>query len=945
MIEVIKAKQNNLKNISIKIKKNTFTVICGPSGSGKSSLAFDTLYAEGQRLYIDSLPNYTKQFFKKALKPKVENILNIPPTIALEQKNTVQNSRSSVASLSGVSANLQSLFARLGTAYCPTHKEALTAYSADLACSFVINHLDKNMGVYVLIPLLEEVKNIAQLKLALTTDALTRLCQLSKDKKQIVSSFKVEQLTKKQSKNLYIVMDRVSLNEDPKQLKSRLRDSIQSAYHYFIKYNPSSIFSQCLIFNNNSEKKGSKKSAFKALKLTENLTCSQCDYQMSQIQTHFFNPQSAIGACPSCSGFGHTLEIDEKKIIPNSQLSIYEGAIAPLNMPSAVKDFRKLKKFCEEENIDLHTNWKDLKVFERKLIWDGSKKFFGIKGLFKYLETKKYKMHVRIFLSRYKSPCLCNTCHGGALKTDYLNIFIQKHSISDILNLRVEEALQFITQLQKKQNLLKATDAQQGAVVIKKLKNDLTYLNNLGLSYLHLNRLTKTLSGGEFQRLNLAKQISTQLSDSLYILDEPTIGLHPADTDKIINALKKIREQGNTVVVVEHDPEVISNSSHIIEMGPKSGIHGGEVIFSGNTKDFLNSSSPTAKALVHAPALHAKPRHLKKVKKIKLLGCHGHNLKNINLEIPLNRFTCVTGVSGSGKSSLITQTFLPALEAKLKQDFKISLPHKELLNYENIQSVYFINQKSVSGTQRSNCLSYLKIYDTIRKLLASTKKAQLLKLSASHFSLNVNAGRCETCEGLGFITVDMLFMDELKITCEDCKGKKFKPEVLSVKFQGHNILDILNMSVAEALKLFSAYPKVTKALRLLETVGLDYISLGQNSKNLSGGENQRLKIAKELQSSLGANNCYILDEPSTGLHFYEISLLIKVIQKLVDAGNTVIVIEHNLEIIKNADYVVDIGPNAGEKGGELIFQNTVNNLLKEKNNLTAKHLKKYINNQ
>ncbi|MBE8222177.1 MAG: excinuclease ABC subunit UvrA [Bdellovibrionales bacterium] len=968
MIEVIKAGQNNLKNISIKIKKNTFTVICGPSGSGKSSLAFETLYAEGQRLYIDSLPNYTKQFFKKALKPKVENIFNIPPTIALEQKNNVQNSRSSVASISGVSANLQSLFTQLGTAHCPTHKQALASYSSDSACEFIINNLDKKMGVYILIPLLEDIKNISKLKSSLTSDALTRLCQLNKNKTQIESSFKVEKLTKKQSKNLYIIMDRVSLNEDRVQLKSRLRDSIQSAYHYFIKYNSSSVFSQCLIFNNKGEVSGvSKKSVgdkgeadgvgkksvgdkkiFSSLKLTENLTCSKCDYQISQIQKHFFNPQSSVGACPDCSGFGHILKIDEKKIIPNSQLSIYEGAIAPLNMPSAVRDFRKLKKFCEKEKINIHTNWKDLKTSEQKLIWEGSKNFFGIKGLFKYLETKKYKMHVRIFLSRYKSPFLCKTCNGGALKIDYLNIFIQKHSISDILNLSVKEALNFITQLQVKQNSAKLKNSQQsrqGKIIIKKLKSELKYLNNLGLSYLHLNRLAKTLSGGEFQRLNLAKQISTQLSDSLYILDEPTIGLHPSDTDKIIFALKKLKEQGNTVLVVEHDPEVIFNSSNIIEMGPKSGIYGGEIIFSGSTKDFLKSSSPTANALINTPKIYTKPRDLQKVKKLKLTGCCGHNLKNVNLEIPLKLFTCVTGVSGSGKSSLIAQTLFPALAAKLKQDFKSSLEHKNLLNYESIESVYFINQKPVSGTQRSNCLSYLKIYDIVRKLLASTKKAQLLKLTSSHFSLNVNAGRCESCEGLGFITVDMLFMDELKITCEECKGKKFKPEILSVKFQGYNILEILNMSVAEALKLFSTYPKITKALGFLQTVGLDYISLGQNSKNLSGGENQRLKIAKELQSSLGANNCYILDEPSTGLHFYEINLLIKVIQKLVDAGNTVIVIEHNLEIIKNADYVVDIGPEAGSNGGELIFQNSVKQLLKTKNSLTAKHLKKYINKQ
>lgn len=950
MIKVIKAEQNNLKNISIEIKKNTFTVICGPSGSGKSSLAFETLYAEGQRLYIDSLPNYTKQFFKKALKPKVENIFNIPPTIALEQKNSVQNSRSTVASLSGLSTNLQSLFTQLGVAHCPTHKQALKSYSSDLACEFIINKLDKKMGIYILIPIIETIKSISQLKSTLSSDALTRLCQLNKEKTEIRSSFKVDQLTKKQSKNLYIIMDRVSLNEDPVQLKSRLRDSIQSAYHYFIKYNPSSIFSQCLIFNNKSKSTATatKKSfPFNTLKLTENLTCSECDYQISQIQKHFFNPQSSIGACSTCSGFGHTLKIDEKKIIPNPQLSIYEGAITPLNIPSAARDLRKLKKFCEEKKISIHTNWKDLKVSEKKLIWEGNKKFFGVNGLFKYLETKKYKMHVRIFLARYKSPYLCKTCHGGALKKDYLNIFIQNYSIADILNLSVQDALNFITQLQKKQNSKERKNLQeskQSVIIIKKLKNELGYLNNLGLSYLHLNRLAKTLSGGEFQRLNLAKQISTELSDSLYILDEPTIGLHPADTDKIITALKKLQAQGNTVLVVEHDPEVISNSSEVIEMGPKSGANGGQVIFSGPTKDFLKSLTPTATALTNAPQLYTQPRSLKNTKMLKLLGCKGHNLKNINLQLPLKRLTCVTGVSGSGKSSLITHTLFPILSAKLKQDFKPILEHTKLLNYESIQSVYFINQKPVSGTQRSNCLSYLKIYDGIRKLLANTKKAKLLKLTNSHFSLNVNAGRCETCEGLGFITVDMLFMDELKITCEECKGKKFKLEVLSVKFQGYNILDILNMSVAEALKLFSIYPNITKALKLLETVGLDYILLGQNSKNLSGGENQRLKIAKELQSSLGANNCYILDEPSTGLHFYEINLLIKVLQKLVDAGNTVIVIEHNLEIIKNADYLIDIGPKAGSEGGELVFQNTVQKLLKEKNNLTAKHLKKYTNN-
>lgn len=941
MIEVIKAKQNNLKNISVKIKKNTFTVICGPSGSGKSSLAFETLYAEGQRLYIESLPNYTRQFFKKALKPKVENILNIPPSIALEQKNSVQNSRSSVASLSGIAENLQSLFTQMGTAYCPKHKKALKAFSSDDACQFIINNLDKKLGLYILVPLKKEIKNIKELKKNLLADAITRLCQLDKQKIQISKTFLTEELNKKNKKNLCIVIDRVSLNSNVEDLKSRLRDSIQNAYNYFIKYNSLSVFAQCLILNAQD-----KKNNFNTIKLTENLTCADCDYQIAQIQKHFFNSQSAIGACKDCSGFGHNLKIDEKKIIPNTQLSIFEGAIAPLTIPSATKDFRKLKNFCKEEAIDIYKNWKELKGSEKTKIWQGSKTFFGITGLFKYLETKKYKMHVRIFLARYKSPYPCLTCKGGALKKEYLNIFINNLSIADILNFRVKEALDFVNDLQKTNPLAKSKDCQkknQSQIIIKKLKSNLNYLNNLGLSYLHLNRLAKTLSGGEFQRLNLAKQISTQLSDSLYILDEPTIGLHPADTDKIIIALKKLQAQGNTVLVVEHDPDVISSSSNIIEMGPKSGINGGEIIFSGNTNDFKKSLSPTAMALSKKSQILIKARNIQKHKKLKLLGCEGNNLKNISIQIPLQSFTCVTGVSGSGKSSLITKTLLPALEAKLKQNFKSCLKHKDLLNYQSIKAVYFINQKPVSGTQRSNCLSYLKIYDAVRQLLAGTKKAKLLKLSSSHFSLNVNAGRCPTCEGLGFINVDMIFIDELKITCEDCKGKKFKKEVLSVKFQSYNILDILNMSVAEALKVFSVYPKITQALKLLEAVGLDYILLGQNSKNLSGGENQRLKIAKELQSSLGANNCYILDEPSAGLHFYEIDLLVKVMQKLVNAGNTVIVIEHNLEIIKNADYLIDIGPRAGAEGGNLVFQDNLKALLKEKDNLTAKHLKKYIN--
>ena len=678
---------------------------------------------------------------------------------------------------------------------------------------------------------------------------------------------------------------------------------------------------------------------------SEDFSCSVCEERFPAITSQFFSFNSPAGACEDCKGFGNKLSLDENKVVPNPYLSIDQGAIQPFTMPSSRTDKRKLIQFCNKKKISLKKAWCDLKPSEREMIWEGTSEFYGVTGLFKRLETKKYKMHVRVFLSRYKSPKKCDTCEGTRLKKAVQQVLITKKPITELCDYSINELAKFFDGLK-----LSKEEMAIAKEVFEQLQSRLQYLKDVGLGYLSLNRATKTLSGGEYQRLMLSNQLGQELSQTLYVLDEPTVGLHPRDNDRLIVILKKLNKLGNTLVVVEHDHDVILNSTHVLEMGPESGQRGGEVLYAGTTKKFLNfKDSNTAHYLkgsgAWTMARHPRPVDIEKTKyAIEINGCTGNNLKNVDFKMPLHRLVTVTGVSGSGKSSLVAQTLYPALARGLREDIPEGLPYKNLKGLDHLKTILFIDQKSIGKNSRSTPMSYLKIYDEIRKLFSLTREAKQKGYTAGTFSLNVDGGRCPTCKGLGVEIIDMVFMDDIEIPCDACNGTKFRDEILDIKFKGKSIVDIMKMTVEEGLTFFVSQPKVRKALTLLKDVGLSYICLGQGATTLSGGESQRLKIAKELYTSSQVATLYILDEPTTGLHYREVHLLLKILHKLVDAGNTVLLIEHNLEIIRNSDYIIDIGPEAGDKGGSIGAYGSPAEVAKKFKSPTAKYLKEYLKN-
>lgn len=951
-IQLWGVKQNNLKNIEVEIPIGSFTVVCGPSGSGKSSLAFETLYAEGQRRYIESLSNYARQFLGKAPKPDLEGIKNIPPAIAIEQKNTVKTSRSTVGTTTEVIDYLRLLFEKIGTTYCPTYGFSIQKESVTEATQKTLQQFSGQRG-YVLAPIYKDSRAAtgANLHKLLVTEGFQRIYVPSgakfesalpakTTKKKATRKKKVEEASAGPtasvgfppcrppeggrevgqvidlnpaaagakdipSDDFYIVIDRMAFRQED---EGRLADSVGQAYHAALKFNQNLTGGRATVITTDG----------KELCFSEENSCSVCGFVFPPVTSQLFSFNNPVGACSACNGFGNILSLDENKVIPNANLSIAEGALHPFTMPSAASDKKLLLAYCKKEKIDTHKPWKDLPKAQRDQIWNGNDKFFGVVGLFDYLETKKYKMHVRVFLSRYKSPFTCPTCKGTRLKPESQYVKIGGHTIGELTSMTVGELYNVVQKL----DLSKAQEEMAGEI-LQQIRSRLRFLNDVGVEYLTLDRPTRTLSGGEYQRLNLAKQLGMGLSQTLYVLDEPTVGLHPRDNDRLIGILKQLNALGNTLVVVEHDQEVIRNSSNIIEMGPGSGHLGGEVIYSGATEKFYNAkNSITAPFLkgskkVDAGAHGHRPVDIDSYRYVlELTGCRGHNLKNIDVRFPLNRLVTVTGVSGSGKSTLVSQTLYPAIARHLKVEYLEGQPYDTIDGLDYVKSVLFIDQSPIGKTARSNPVTYLKVYDAIRNILAATPESKLRGYTAGTFSLNVDGGRCPVCKGLGFEVIDMMFMDDVMLTCDACDGKKFRREILEITYKGKNINDILNMTVSEAMDFFVAYPNIRKPLTFLKEVGLDYIRLGQSASTLSGGESQRLKIAREFIAANQKATLYILDEPTTGLHFREVEMLMKVLSKLVDAGGSVILIEHNLDVIRSSDYVLDLGPDAGAKGGD-----------------------------
>lgn len=957
-------KQNNLKNIEVRVPVGQMTVICGPSGSGKSSLAFETLFAEGQRRFIESMSNYARQFLNKAPKPDIEGITNIPPAISIEQKNTIKSSRSTVGTTTEITDYLRLLYEKIGIAECPTHRLPVQKESVTEAADKILRIFSGKRG-YLLTEISadQRVAEGKKLHSLLLQDGYLRIYlpgeakktatkktakKTSKKKDPEVEATHPEGVTQEELGTLveisdksaikkglpkdrfYLVIDRMAFSEDE---RGRLADSLSQAYEASVKYNSGLLSRRAIVITTDGER----------INLSEEASCPVCGYTPPPLNSRLFSFNSPIGACPTCKGFGNILDVDEAKVVPNPNLSLAGGALHPFTMPSAAYERKKLMEYAKKAKIDVHTPWKDLPKSVKKDLWEGNSKFFGVKGLFESLEQLKYKMHVRVFISRYRSPFTCPDCEGSRLRREVNYVFINGKSITDLSAMTIGDLCEFFKELK-----LTTSQTEVAGEVLKQIRSRLEFLMRVGVHYLSMDRETRTLSGGEYQRLILANQLGMGLSQSLYVLDEPTVGLHPRDNDRLISILKDLRDLGNTLVVVEHDHDVIRSSENIIEMGPGSGSFGGEVVYSGPTNKFYESpqsnTAPYLKPGVQKRDLReARPVDLNNYRfKISLKGAKGHNLRNLDVIFPLHRLVSVTGVSGSGKSTLITKTLYPALARALDIDHLPAQPFDGLEGVENIKNVVLIDQSPIGKSARSSPITYLKAFDAIRSLMASTFEAKARGYTPGTFSLNVDGGRCPACKGTGFEEIDMMFMDNVVIPCDVCDAKKYRPEILEIEYKGKNIHQILSMTVSDAMNFFVAHPHIRKPLAVLKEVGLEYLTLGQPASSLSGGESQRLKIAKELSQVQQKSTLYILDEPTTGLHFREIDLLMNVLHRLIEAGGSVIVVEHNLDVIRASDYVIDLGPEAGQKGGQIVAQGTPAEIMKVKKSLTGQYLKRYI---
>ncbi|MEK6774306.1 MAG: excinuclease ABC subunit UvrA [Bdellovibrionota bacterium] len=932
-------KQNNLKNIEVKIPVGQMTVICGPSGSGKSSLAFETLFAEGQRRFIESMSNYARQFLNKAPKPAIEGINNIPPAISIEQKNTVKSSRSTVGTATEVIDYLRLLYEKIGQPHCPTHGCPTEKESVTEATDKVLKNFQDQRG-YVLVQISADgrVAEGKKLLALLLQDAYLRIYIPTKKENQpgtvieISSPASIKKGLPKE--DFFLVIDRMAFTKDE---RGRLADSLTQAYEASIKYNKNLITRRATVTTTEG----------KQLRVSEEASCPTCGYTPPLLSSKLFSFNSPIGACPTCKGFGNILELDEKKVIPNPLLSIKDGALHPFTMPSAAHERKQLLVFCKKMKISTSASWKSLPQKTRDMIWNGHENFFGVKGLFAYLDEIKYKMHVRVFIARYRSPSLCPSCKGSRLRVEVDTILVGGKNISQITQMTIEEMAAFFRQIQ-----LSKFQEELAGEVFKQIRSRIEFLIRVGVHYLSMSRETRTLSGGEYQRLILANQLGMGLSQTLYVLDEPTVGLHPRDNERLISILKDLRDLGNTLVIVEHDQDVIRSCQNLIEMGPGSGIHGGEVVFSGPSENFYDDkNSLTAKYLRnHSASITShedRPVDIDSYKyKIQLIGASGNNLKNLDIMFPLHRLISVTGVSGSGKSTLVTKTLYPALARALEIEFLPTQTFKKIEGVDNIKNVLLIDQSPIGKSARSSPITYMKAFDFIRAIMAGTPEAQFRGYTPGTFSLNVDGGRCPACRGTGFEEIDMMFMDNVIIPCDVCDSKKYRPEVLEVQYRGKNIFEILSMTVSEAMGFFVAHPNIRRPLSILKEVGLDYIQLGQPANSLSGGESQRLKIAKELSAAgQQKSTLYILDEPTTGLHFREIEMLMKVLHRLIDNGGSVIVVEHNLDVILGSDYIIDLGPEAGKMGGQIVASGPPAEIIKVKKSLTGQYLKKYIERQ
>jgi excinuclease ABC subunit A len=951
-IEVRGARVNNLKNISFSIPINQLTVVTGVSGSGKSSLAFDTIYAEGQRRYVESLSAYARQFLERMDKPDVDEVRGIAPAIAIRQKNSTRNPRSTVGTQTEVFDYLRLLYARVGITHCRVCGREVYKDSPESVADEILRTLPEGTRFYVLFPAeagLAETQRNGEAETVRRGDTGAREKKSGSPRRRVSPSaphtitahimslmqrgftrlFAAGQTIDLHSPDdyqldtfadVFVMVDRLVAGPD---IRQRLVDSLEI----------------CFQQGHGSANIETAELAPTRLKFSDRFECKYDGTVYAEPEPRLFSFNNPYGACPTCQGFGNTIGLDLDLAIPNPGLSLKEGAIEPWTKPQHEWALDELKQFCKSEKISMTVPFAQLSRADQRAIVEGRKDWGGVRGFFDWLETKKYKLHVRVFLSRYRGYTLCPDCGGGRLRQEARDVKVGGATLPEVCALSIKNAAVFFDSLK--------LSTEQGAIaerILFEIRRRLRFLVEVGLDYLTLDRLASTLSGGEAQRIQLATNLGSSLVGALYVLDEPSIGLHPRDNDRLIRLLHNLRDIGNTVLVVEHDEDMMRAADHILDIGPSAGELGGRVIYEGDFEGLLvDEDSLTARYLRgEAEIKEPKQRRPLQTRRLALRGASEHNLKSIDVEFPLDMLVCVTGVSGSGKSTLIHDCVYAGLK-KQRGDWQGHVgAFSRLEGGELLDDVILVDQSPIGRTPRSNPVTYIKVYDGIREVFAATREAQARGFDPSHFSFNLPGGRCDVCQGDGTVTVEMQFLADVELVCEECKGTRFKQQILDVRYRGKNVHEVLNMTVREAITFFREVLKITNRLRVLDEVGLGYLRLGQSATTLSGGEAQRIKLAAQLSKRTGAKTLYIFDEPTTGLHFDDINKLLAAFRALIEAGGSLLVIEHNLDVIKTADYVIDLGPEGGDAGGHVVVTGTPEEIMASPASHTGRYLKAHL---
>ncbi len=975
------ARVHNLRNIDFEVPHNTLTVVTGVSGSGKSSLAFDTIYAEGQRRYVESLSAYARQFLERIEKPDVDSIEGIAPAVAIRQKNTTRNPRSTVATATEIYDYLRLLFARVGRTYCANCGREVKKDTVDEIADTVLG-LEAGTRVQIVFPLQpiavppqaaekkpsrgrKAGKKAARPDAGLSDQLKDRLFELRKAGfNRLYQAGQVFEFSTPESlldirfdQPVYMLVDRLSVSAES---RSRIVDAVETAYREAGEV----IFEIAQPGLSRTDVTGGEKEMVEhglgsTLRFAQRFECKSCHLRYEEPEPRLFSFNNPYGACARCQGFGNTIDFDLDLVIPDKMKSLGEGAIDPWNKPKYRPVFTEMKRFAKQAEIPLGVPWMELEAEQQELILDGDDKFLGVRGFFKYLERKKYKLHIRVFLSRYRGYSTCPECRGARLRLEARQVKIDGKNICEVCAMTVEDAANFFAGVE-----LSAEEAEIADRLLQEIRERLRFLNDVGLEYLTLDRLSSTLSGGEAQRIQLATSLGSRLVGTLYVLDEPSIGLHSRDTHRLIKILHDLRDLGNTILVVEHDPDIMRTADRILDLGPGAGENGGRLVAGGTYDEILrNPASLTGRYLsddlrIQVPAVRRQPG----AQQIRIKGVRANNLKGVDFCIPLGMLVAITGVSGSGKSTLLHQVLYQALcESKKQQSAGATrgpATWESLEGDQFIDEVVLVDQSPIGRTPRSNPVTYIKAFDAIRELFASLPEAKKRGFTAGHFSFNIPGGRCETCQGDGTVTVEMQFLVDVELICEECKGTRYKAQVLEVRYHGKNIHEVLNLTVKEALKFFAEVPKLTEKLSVLEEVGLGYLRLGQSATTLSGGEAQRMKLAAHLQPAgrdMGRLNgtrqdemrrrrhlLYIFDEPTTGLHFDDVSKLLAAFRRLIEAGGSILVIEHNLEVIKTADWVIDLGPEGGARGGKIVGMGPPEAIAKIPSSYTGKYLARLL---